>query len=210
MKSTIKGLTLCAILFSTLASQAGGAGQPYVSIGGGVSLINDVDIKGIDFGFDDVDAKIEMNPGVRVDVAVGYMIARDWAIEVQSGLTWNEVDKITAEYMGDEMSENVDADLFQIPIMANLIYRMPLDSPFKPWIGAGAGGIFSMINGDDVDENDFTFAFQGMAGLDYELNESTSIGLGYKFMVNLDPEFDDVEMDDIYTHAIMAFFRFQF
>jgi opacity protein-like surface antigen len=208
MRKTIAAFSLCAFLASGLALQAADDPQTaYFKFDVGVSLINDIDIRGLE-GFNGfaADAKLKVDPGVRFDIAGGYNFTRELALEIETGFTFNRIKEL--EVMG--VRGRVDADLFQVPILANLIYRLPLNSPFKPYIGGGAGGVFTIVSEEDITENDFTFAFQALAGVDYEINQNMDIGIGYKFLGNVKPELDGVELDNIYTHAILAVFRFRF
>ncbi len=214
MRNIIKGLCVCALMLSALPLQAGGDNPMYLRLDAGLSIVGNTDIKNAgsmldEFGVD-VNAKVKFDPGIKAGIAGGYMIARDWALEIESGVAWNSVEEIQVEAMGKTGSWDLDSDLFQIPIFANIVYKMPLDSRFKPYIGIGGGGVLSVITGDHADENDFTFGFQGMAGVDYEINDVTDIGIGYKFLGNIEPKFGDLKLDNVYTHSILAVFTFRF
>lgn len=216
MKQTIKTICLCAVLVSALAVQAADVEKTsYFKLDAGLSLINDIEIKNpqdldlFDLGVTDV--KLKTDPGVRVDLAGGYNFSQCWALEIEGGFTFNSIEELEAEAIGAAGTEALDMDFFQIPLLVNVIYRLPLDSNFKPYLGAGVGGVWSIISGDDVDsENDIAFAFQGMAGVDYELNDNTDIGIGYKFLGALEQDFGGVKTENIYTHAILATFNFRF
>ena len=201
---------------SALAVQAADVEKTsYFKLDAGLSIVNDIDIKNPqDLDFFDLgvtDVKLKTDPGVRVDLAGGYNFSKCWALEIEAGFTFNSIKELEASAFGISGTEELDMNLFQIPLLVNVIYRLPLDSKFKPYIGAGAGGVWSIISGDDVDsENDIAFAFQGMAGVDYELNDKTDIGIGYKFLGALEQDFGGVETENIYTHAILATFNFRF
>lgn len=197
MKRTIKGLCICAVMTTALALQAADAGTTYLKLDAGLSIIDKLEPK--DAGPDSED--VDMDPGVRLDVAGGYNFAKGFALELEAGLAYNE-------------GKDVDLDFYQIPLIASVVYELPLQSKFKPYIGAGAGAVFSMVEADsdevEVDDEDFTFAWQLMAGVNYAINDRTEIGIGYKFLANMEPEFEDAELDDVYTHAILAVIKFNF
>jgi len=166
--------------------------------------------------------KAKFDPGFRVDLAGGYNISDAFALELEVGVLYNpfdikgdldgriEVDNISYGYFhsGGKIK---DLDLWQIPMLINGVYTFQTDSKFKPFLGVGVGGIFTIMDGDAISsESDFTFAYQGMAGLNYELSECVDLGLAYKFLGTLDQEFDDVETDPILSHSFLLSLTWRF
>jgi opacity protein-like surface antigen len=153
--------------------------------------------------------KLSLDPGFRVDMIGGYNITDSIAIEVEAGVLYNSFDKIslsgTVDGVPFAVSQKLsDMNLWQVPILLNGVYTFQLDSKFKPFLGAGAGGIFTIVEGNNDSENDFTFAYQGMAGVKYQISESMDIGVTYKFLGTLDHKFADVKTDAIFSHSILA------
>lgn len=166
--------------------------------------------------------KCKFDPGFRVDLVGGYNISDAFALELEAGLLYNPfdikgdvygsiyVDSMSYGHFKDSMKIK-DLDLWQIPILLNGVYTFKMDSKFKPFLGVGVGGIFTIIDGDELgSENDFTFAYQGMAGINYELSECVDIGLAYKFLGTLDHKFDDVKTDPILSHSFLASLTWRF
>lgn len=216
MKQMIRTLCLGAFLAAGLAVQAAEtANTSFFKIDAGLSIVQDIGVENIE-GFEGLlglveEVNLKADPGVRVDFSGGYNFSKSWAIELEAGLIYNSLSELEAEAGGMTATEDLDMNFIQIPVLVNVIYRIPLESKFKPYLGAGAGGVFSIVSGDDVDsESDFAFAFQGMAGIDYELSENTDIGIGYKFLGALGQDFGGVETDNIYTHAFLLGFNFRF
>ena len=158
--------------------------------------------------------KFEMDPGARVDFIGGYNFCQNFALELEVGAVYNSFKDVTFSGSRNNVpvsySEKLDANLWQVPVLVNAVYTFKLDSKFKPYIGAGAGGILTYIDGNNTSENDFTFAYQAMAGVRYELSSAMDIGLSYKFLGSLDHKFGDVKTDGIYTHSILAEFVVRF
>lgn len=205
MKTLINVLGIC-VLGSALSLQAADFSRCYFKIDAGVNAIfNDVEIKNsVTPG-----RKISFDPGVRVDLVGGCRFSDCLAAEIELGGMWNQADKLKGGNLPDR---NVDANLWQVPLMANLVYTFPLQSRFKPFIGAGAGGIYTRLEGGNVngDQDDFQFAYQGFAGISYVLNECMDIGLTYKFLGTLDHHFDDFSTKPIYNHSLLASFNWRF
>ena len=103
-----------------------------------------------------------------------------------------------------------DTSLYQIPILANVIYTVPLDGKVKPYIGAGAGGVYALIDGKDTSESDFVFAWQVMAGADYQINDKWSAGLAYKLLGTGGGDWGGVKTDSFLTHSIVASVSYKF
>lgn len=211
----MKSLCLCALLASGIALQAQDAGSStYLRIDAGASFIDNFEVTNPRIGrYGDhfSSAFVKMLPGARLDISGGYMFSKDLAVELESGVLINDVDYIIAP----SSQYNIflwtrDAELYQVPVLANVIYKLPLDSKFKPYVGVGAGGIFEIISSDFADTDDFTFAVQALAGIDYDLSDSASIGIGYKFLGALEPELYEVEADNLYNHSVMAAFTYKF
>jgi opacity protein-like surface antigen len=141
---------------------------------------------------------LKMNLGVRASVAEGFLLNRFMAVEVETGLLWNELD------------EGVDW-LMQIPILANFVLRYECKGGFGIYAGIGGGGAAAIANATTVfEDTDTTFvaAWQGMAGLSYNFTPNASIGLVYKYMGIHDPKFElsgfgiteVFKLEDIHNH----------
>ena len=84
-------------------------------------------------------------------------------------------------------------------------------------MGGGVGGIASIFEGDDFrgltgrdSQSDFTFAYQGVAGLAFAVADRADIGVVYKFLGTADHTFQDLKTRENYSHSIMATFDFRF
>lgn len=157
---------------------------------------------------------VEFQTGIRGDVAVGYNMSDAWAIELESGMMWNAT--------GDE------EQLYQIPILVNVIYKIPLKNSWTPYFGAGAGGVVSDLSLLTAaapfaslmrtSDTDLAFAYQAMAGIKYAISGHAQIDLGYKFFGTLDQRWASnhsgfsttLTSNGIYTHAVLASFTWRF
>jgi OmpA-OmpF porin, OOP family len=159
--------------------------------------------------------KATFNPGVRADIVLGYNLSDCFAVEFNTGAIWNSVDKIGGESLS---SEGASFNLYQIPFLANLVYKTPVWKGFSGYIGAGAGGEAAILGvnvpGHSASDNDFTFAYQGLAGVKYAICKNTEIGLGYKFLGTLDHHWtiagEGISTEALYTHSIMATLTYKF
>ncbi|HWC60225.1 MAG TPA: outer membrane beta-barrel protein [Verrucomicrobiae bacterium] len=179
----------------------------YLSLDAGASIIQDVNIKGGN--------TIELNPGARIDGAFGWQFSRSLAAEFETGITLNSVEKIGGVAVS---SYGGSADIYQVPMLVNLVYTPPTHCKIKPFIGAGGGGIATIADMQtplgNVNDTDFTFGYQGFAGVKWTLSRCTDIGLTYKFMGSLDHNWSSggvaLKTDAIFTHALLLSFRWKF
>jgi len=179
MKINIRSITnigAVLILSATGACGADWVNRLYLSGDAGAAFTQSV--------YDKSDATtLTFNPGYRADLALGYNINDSWAVELESGVIGNSVD----EFRGGPLSRfHQSVDLYQVPLLAKVIYNINTKSAFVPYLGAGAGGVASIFDFNDVgvkkSDTDFTFAYQAEAGLKYLLSKNISIGIGYKFI----------------------------
>jgi len=185
--------------------------------------------------------KVSWNTGFRFDLAAGYNINDNLAVELESGLVYNTADKLKIGASlnipagtGDPdfpyvpaadipipidlklKGVGVDLTMYQVPILANLIYKIPLEGKLKPYIGGGVGGVWTIVDYNlaglvSGSKNDFTFAYQLMAGAAYEISEKAQVDVSYKFLGSLEHEFGGlVKTDPTHSHAIMASFSYKF
>jgi len=196
---------VCLAACATMQGQAlGDQGQIYGRFDVGANFMNDIEVDGA--GVD-----LEFDTGVRFDFAGGYKITSAFAVELEVGLAYNSVDTISGSFYGDDYDVDLsdtalDLDLYQIPMLVNLSYTIPLNSRIKPFIGVGVGGLAAIASaemyGFEEDESTFAFAYQAFAGVSYQISNNADIGLIYKFMGSSDLDFDSFETDGIGAHMI--------
>jgi opacity protein-like surface antigen len=103
-------------------------------------------------------------------------------------------------------------DLYQIPMMGNLILSVPLKHGFRPYFGAGTGVVASVLDFNsplgNIRDTDYTFGYQAFAGFNYQISRHLEVGVGYKFLSTRDHGWQDggvtFHTDGIVTHAITA------
>jgi len=181
----------------------------------GGSLLQNVDIENLG-------ARVGFNAGTRVDFSFGCNIVKQFAVEFETGVIWNSMHGSDAMIISPAAD---NADLFQVPLLVNLVFKAPLKCGLTPYIGGGAGGVISTLqlsNGssdffdNSISDTDFTFAYQGFAGLKYAVAWNLEVGVGYKFLGTLDHRWfgDDpnlyIHTTPTYSHSILATFTWRF
>jgi len=162
-------IAACLLGLSTAvgADEEAMAGKFYFSASLGSTFIQDTTLKSTDLFL--TGGRVQFTPGGQFDFGFGYHIT-DWlAAEVESGIAINFTDSI-----GDNGSSGSGLGFYQIPILANVVCHIPTGSRFKPFIGAGVGGVetrledYDLFYGESAD--DFGLAWQGFAGVRYQIS----------------------------------------
>jgi opacity protein-like surface antigen len=95
--------------------------------------------------------------------------------------------------------------------MANIYFNTPLiKEKFFPYVGAGLG--IALVDSDEVEENT-SIAYQGMAGIDYKLNERGTIFGGYRYFGTTDfSAVDSIGTYDfrVQQHILEVGYRYKF
>jgi opacity protein-like surface antigen len=123
--------------------------------------------------------RVTFGTGARLDCEPGYNFTKNWAAELEVGLIINPV--AHSYVLGTDF---MSVDFTELPVMVNVIYTRPLGHHFSAYVGGGVGGVFSDYSNEfgDTTPSDSAFAFQGMAGVKYAINERWDIGVAYKFL----------------------------
>ena len=165
-------LVVFLVLASTPAAKAAQAGPFYVGVFGGYVIPSDLEVSGSDVVREDTKMKDSWMLGAKF----GYILPMfKWvAGEVEYNyLAKQDVDK--AGINGDFSAHNV---------MANLLARYP-EGRFHPYAGFGIGWSYGMFKANtvdaSVDESDNAFAWQILAGVNFEITPNWSADLGYRY-----------------------------
>jgi opacity protein-like surface antigen len=196
---------------------------PYVKVEIGPTITEDNEIKeflGIPPG-----TKIEFDPGFRFAIGGGYNFSDVVAIGGETGISYNYIDHIDGP-----ISEG-DSVIGNVPIMANITFKLPNRTGLVPYVGAGAGVSFAFIDADivnndpgnqfflDGSDSDAVFAWQAYGGLKYHINDQMAVGVGYKYFQAESPHWraedifgadEELRIGKIKTHAIVFSFTFKF
>jgi opacity protein-like surface antigen len=127
--------------------------------------------------------KVSFDPGIGGNLSLGFDITDALAVEFQTGATTSEIN--TSGSTSLAFAGN-NADIYQVPILANVIFKAPLPGGLTPYVGAGFGGAVTTLElyrrGYYVSDTDITPAYQAIAGLRCALNRHTELGVGYRFL----------------------------
>src|SRR5690606_22493393 len=125
----------------------------------------------------------------------------------------NEVDKLSGVAGGS-------GEYKAGAIMGNVYYDFPTNWAFTPYVGVGIGwgrvnadGV-RLVGGGSISDYDDAFAYQGIIGARYALNDSFDLFADYRYFATDDLDFrtnTGASVESEYeSHAIMIGFRYKF
>lgn len=209
-------LGACASLALSSAANATTINGWYVSLEGGGNWIEDIDAvltrdPDPPGGGVATSQTFEAETGWAVLASVGYGFGGGWRAEFEAGYRHNETTLVTA------------AEFEEWSAMLNVLYDIPLTERVALTLGAGAGA--DHLNLDvgvlAFDEDDWHFAYQGIAGLSYELTDKVDLFVNYRYFRVAEPDFSGrallpaagtltVDFDDIVKHTATIGLRYRF
>lgn len=185
----------------TLQTQPVSTGSPiYVQAQGGAVYMQDLQVN---VGTHE---EFKFNTGARADLVVGYKFSRHWSTELDFGVIWNAFDTY-----GNYSFTPGKADLYQIPVMVNYLYRLPIGRSFEGYLGAGIGAVVTVFHINDsglnFQDSDVTFGGQGLAGLNYHLSRQVDLSLAYRFLGTTSHKWTDqgfyTQTDGAMSHSLL-------
>lgn len=222
MKST-NGLTVvgATLLLAAANSRAQSADKLYLEVNAGPAFQQNTAIRnGSSFGSG---GDVKYDTGLRAGVVVGYNWTRSLAAELDAGVIWNTINTIGANNLS---TVGASAQVQEIPLLVNGIYKVPLKGALKPYIGAGAGAMVGLFDSANVPlsyslggdphyrSTDVTFAYQFTAGFKYKVGKNMDLGIAYKFIGTTDHSWSDnnitFKTDGTMAHNIVATFTWRF
>jgi len=214
---------LAGAILSLCFAVPAAAGQGfYLSLEGGAGTVADWEhtrTKWTYCGPEVKEALAAFDTGWAAFGAAGYAMGQ-WRVEVEGGYRSNDVGSYVKHWGSQTWvleGSDLSGELSEASVMLNVIYDVPLFERFSLSIGLGAGGDYARFKLDTpwapVDEADWHFAYQGIAGVNYALTEATVVFVNYRFANVRDIAFDPtayvhLEGEDFQKQAATAGVRF--
>ncbi len=180
----------------------------YVGLGAGVSFANDSDVTGTG-----VNVTADYDTGYSIIGAIGNAYKNGLRGEFELGYRGLDVGSVSGVTTGSG-----DVNVFSF--MINGLYDFKNKTKWTPYIGVGIGGAnisadaVSPVGGSVLDESDLVFAYQGIAGLTYQVNSNLGLYADYRYFATADPSFDLTNGTDVNSefsdHRIMFGLRWHF
>jgi outer membrane protein OmpA-like peptidoglycan-associated protein len=219
-RSLLLGAAASLALGSTNIALADGW---YIGLEGGANWIDDWDhtyftTNGAGTVTDSSLATAGFDTGWAVLATVGYGFGGGWRVEVEGGYRDNDADSFAISGVPVTATS---VDLAEATMMLNVLYDIPLTGNVSLSLGAGAGADYGMLDlrgvSGNFDDDRWSFAYQGIAGLNYALGQHTSLFVNYRYLRVTEPDFDFrpafevyVAGDEISKHTATVGLRYSF
>jgi OOP family OmpA-OmpF porin len=220
---TTRTLLLGAVAFLACASGASAANFQgwYVSMEAGVNFLDDADVDNDTIdptflgGFPPTTASFDT--GWAGMFSLGHSWG-DWRTEIEFAYRDNDLEDFVVQGFN-----NAGGGTFEeFAIMGNLVYDWRLSDRWSLALGAGLG--MDQIHYDNdsgwhtvpIHDNEWVFAWQLIAGFNYELDNQNTLFVNYRYFNASDAEFTEVDglgdlhndsYDDITKHAVTIGWR---
>lgn len=183
----------------------------YGEVGAGVAFQSETDLDQLGIPF-----STDYDTGFIVSGSLG---TQSKVIRLEAELVYFENDYDSISVLGS--SAPLDGDVSFFGGLVNIFYDFETGSPWRPFVGAGAGYAQVSINDASTlgipfaDDDDAVFAYQFKLGLAYQYNAATDFLINYRYLGTEDLEFSDAfgfpfSADGIQNHSIQAGVRFRF
>lgn len=125
----------------------------------------------------------DFDTGWAIFGTLGYAFGNNLRAELEVGYRHNEIERL-AELLPVPGALSPDGDLGEFTVMANLLYDIPLGQHLTLSIGAGVGGDQANLDVGTlaVDDDEWVFAYQGIAGLSYAIGDQTQLFVNYRYL----------------------------
>jgi len=217
MKTRTLLLGAAAALILNAPASAGMPNGWYLSLEGGANWVEDWSVTQISTpdGVNTDIGSVGYDTGWAVLTTVGYNFGR-WGAEFETGYRKNELDAFTLT----GVPASIDAlELDEVSFMANVLYNHPVTERITLSFGAGAGADFAQMevtsSGTAAEDEHWSFAYQGLARLNYAVGQRSELFLAYRYFRASDPSFDfnpninaRLEGDDFVKHTATLGFRY--
>ncbi len=180
---------------------------PYITGALGLSQPLDSDITG-----NGVNTSLDSDKGYVLSGALGNTYGENLRAETEFSFSRASVDSIGSAAAAGRTS--------RIGLMINGYYDFTTNSAFTPYLGFGAGFMsvsydnVSPVGSSRIDDRDKTFAYQGIAGVNYQIDDQVSFFTDYRYVrtpgINLHSDAGARLDVDNAEHRVMVGLRWSF
>jgi outer membrane protein OmpA-like peptidoglycan-associated protein len=173
-------------LAMVLGIDAAKADEPglYLGAGAGINFANDLDLS--------AGNELDSDIGWAGIGTIGFRFGNGVRTELEGGYRFNDGD-----------INGISANTETWSAMANLLYDLETGTILEPYIGVGLGA----VNTEMANDSEWAFAYQGIAGMNFEVNDWVEPFIDYRYLgtggLNADPLGLDLD-DELTNHTILA------
>ena len=212
----VRSILLGTVAGLALAGTASAGQLPgwYIGIEGGANWVDDIDARAVTASGSTSQGSLSTDTGWAVLATVGYSFQNHFRLEGEVGFRHNGLDGSFITTSGSPTALTGDFD--ELSLMANVLYDFQLGPKTVFSLGVGAGMDRANLQTAGLDVDDWAFAYQGIAGLAYNLNAKTQLTLNYRYFRVSDLKFEippglgAIEFEDVTKHTVTLGLRYSF
>lgn len=202
-------------LLSSLAASSSCFAGGYIATNLGLVAVADSSYKepGMPAGFT---AEVSADTGLGFSLAAGSRFNDIFRGEAEFSYRKNDLDSGTLTYPGGTQTFSMFGDISSLSLMGNIFADINTHSAVAPFVGVGVGisnvdGEIKGINGISVNAggDDTVFAYQLILGTGFNVDDSTTIDVSYRYFATADPDLNGTEIE-YGTHNFMVGVRINF
>jgi OmpA-OmpF porin, OOP family len=136
----------------------------------------------------------DFDTGWGVGGAGGFGFDNGLRVEGEVTYRYNDLNKISASGTSFALP---DTSVSSLAFMANGYYDIPTGSKWTPYVGGGVGlaidhasADLSSSGGPNFSDTEAEFAYQGIAGIGYQITDAVNIGIEYRYFATMTPHYD--------------------
>ncbi len=204
-------LVLAASVLAFAAAPAMATEGWYLGAHGGLSTLQNEPTKSATTR----DNPTKWNEGWLGGVSAGYNFGNGFRNEIEATYRHNNLD--------DTRTGQESGDVGSWAFMYNALYDLPVfgkDSKVKPYVGIGAGAVRTSVDAGGftfgaLDDTDWSFAMQGIAGVSYDLDNNWGVFADYRYLHAFNTKYSgpgaigDVK-SDYHNSSVVAGLRYTF
>jgi outer membrane protein OmpA-like peptidoglycan-associated protein len=207
IRLTVVAATALAVLPTLAQAESPGL---YIGLGAGATLPRESDLN----GSPSFDSNADLDTGWKGIGSLGYKFPNGLRSELELGYGQNDVDSVSGATASGSFKHG--------SAMANAFYDFDNLLPWSavtPFIGVGLGGGWLKADGINVpgtriDDSDVNFAYQAMAGLNFDITDRLTANVGYRWFSIPSADFkadNSASVDSEYSaHMFMVGLRWSF
>lgn len=207
-----------------------GSNEDYGSLEGftfragiGISYQGDLSTSGTDVGQREV-AEVDFSPGIRFDLTPGWNFNEYIRLELSTAFVYNQAHSLTINGETYYASNNFgfsSTGLYQVPIMPQITFSLPVCKEVDLFLGGGFGAnfVYGMLLGELPDNtlltdninsgssSSWNYAWQLSAGVDWTVMPGLDVEFSYKLLSTINPTIDAWEGDGASQGPTQTFYN---
>jgi outer membrane protein OmpA-like peptidoglycan-associated protein len=134
-------------------------------------------------------SRADWNTGFVAGGTIGYIIGNGFRTELEGAYRHSSIDRLYGTSGADGRITNISA-------MANVIYDINTGTFITPYLGVGVGMSYAQVRANPAagavpqvffSDHDVVLAYQGIAGLSFQVTPEIALGVDYRFFGTMEP-----------------------